>query len=349
MAKVFVGMSGGVDSSVSAALLKRQGHEVVGITLHLTSGCEENKCCGADAIADARLVCNLLDIPHYTLNRRDLFKEFVTDPFMADYLAGSTPNPCVICNDLLKFGALLEFALANGADYLAMGHYARIVDGQLMRANNRSKDQTYFLYRILNRCDKLLFPLGDYENKDQIRELAEEFGIHVARKQDSQEVCFVKDSYIELFDPNHEQLQFGHALNFEGEVIGSHDGVLRYTLGQRKGVRLHVQTEGKLFVAKKDLESNTLTMGTVDTFLKHDVVLADFIACADWDALDKENLTAVTRYQGAPIPVSDLRPQKDGTLYVGFEVRPEHYPAKGQSVVLYSGDRVVGGGIVTAD
>ena len=244
MARVFVAMSGGVDSSVTAALLLEQGHEVTGVTMQLWPSSEdEGGCCSVSAVRDARRVCDLLGIPHYTLNFRDAFERDVVAPFADEYAAGRTPNPCIACNDRLKFADLLAKVSAQGADYLATGHYARIVRDSsgapwLARGRDPGKDQSYFLYRLTRaQMEHTLFPLGELHKAD-VRAAAERLGLHVAEKPDSQEVCFAAggEHAAVVGARRPEAVVPGDIVDLDGCVVGRHEGIANYTVGQRKGL-----------------------------------------------------------------------------------------------------------------
>ncbi|TLM82786.1 MAG: tRNA 2-thiouridine(34) synthase MnmA, partial [Actinobacteria bacterium] len=244
VARVFVAMSGGVDSSVAAALLLEQGHDVTGVTMQLwPSSDDEGGCCSVSAVRDARRVCDLLGIPHYSLNYRDTFEREVVQPFADDYAAGRTPNPCIVRNDRVKFSDLLAKVMAQGAEYLATGHYARIVtreDGlrRLARGLDPAKDQSYFLYRLTDaQMAHTLFPVGEL-HKDDVRAIAGRFGLSVAEKPESQDICFAgADGYGAVvgarapgaFTP-------GDIVHVDGRVVGRHVGLGRYTIGQRKAL-----------------------------------------------------------------------------------------------------------------
>lgn len=333
MARVFVGMSGGVDSSVAAALLMEQGHDVVGITLDLIS---------TNATVDAAQVCEQLGIPHRVVSFREEFNTLVVKPFISAYESGYTPNPCVDCNQNIKFGLLLDYALREGADYLATGHYARIIDEGLHRARNLAKDQSYFLYRIIPRLEHIMFPLGDFETKEEIRDLALQYGLHVAEKKDSQEVCFVSTHYIDLLSPDLPQLQPGRVLTMDGIDVGEHTGVLRYTIGQRRGIHYTRQLPEKMLVSDRDISKNIVYVSPIDE-LKVDRIYLNNCVLAE-DSL--VNLTAVNRYHAEPISVSLSAMNPDGKCIVCYDenVAPV---ASGQSVVLYKDNRVVGGGYAT--
>jgi len=272
MTKVVVAMSGGVDSSVAAALLKEQGYEVIGMMLRLWSepGKEDsNRCCTPDSMAQARRVAAILDIPFYVIDAKNVFRETVVEYFLEGYARGETPNPCLICNRKIRWTFLLEHALALGAEYMATGHYVRIKrrnDGsaELFRAIDSTKDQSYVLH-VLGQ-DKLkhaLFPVGDYP-KPEIRSLAEKFGLPTASRKDSQDLCFLAgEDYRNFLQRNAaEILKAGEIVQQDGSVLGRHNGLANYTIGQRKG--LGVASPVPLYVIGKNSESNSLIVGTMD-------------------------------------------------------------------------------------
>src|SRR5690349_15365875 len=269
MPKVVVAMSGGVDSSVAAALLKEQGYDVIGMMLRLWSepGKEDsNRCCTPDSMAQARRVAARLDIPFYVIDAKDVFQKTVVQYFLDGYARGETPNPCLVCNRQIRWTFLLDHALALGADFMATGHYVRIrraeYGHQLLRAVDRSKDQAYVLH-VLNqqKLAKALFPIGDYP-KPEIRAIAEKFGLPTASRKDSQDLCFLAgEDYRNFLQRNAaEMLRPGEILTREGKTVGAHNGLANYTIGQRKG--LGVASLVPLYVLSKNPATNTLIVGT---------------------------------------------------------------------------------------
>jgi len=346
MARVFVAMSGGVDSSVAAALLLEQGHDVTGVTMQLwPSSDDETGCCSVSAVRDARRVCDLLGIAHYTLNYRDAFEREVVSPFADEYAAGRTPNPCIVCNDRLKFSDLLAKVAAQGAEFLATGHYARIrthVDGSrgLARGVDPEKDQSYFLYRLTaQQMAHTLFPLGEL-HKTEVRAFAERFGLPTARKAESQDTCFQTggDHLGVVGERRPKALSPGEFVDMAGEVVGTHEGVARYTVGQRKGLGIGGLSE-PLYVIAIDGRTNRVTVGPRSA-LRVASVQADRVV---WTGDSRQGVEACVRYRMQPQPATA---EFDGSrLTVTFD-SPLEGVAPGQSVVCYRGDEVVGGGVI---
>jgi len=356
---VVVAMSGGVDSSVAAALLQQQGYQVIGITLNLwprVSAVESDNtrrtvCCSLESVEDARQVADRLGFPHYTLNFRDLFDRTVVQNFLAEYLKGRTPNPCIRCNRFIKFDALLAKARALGADAIATGHYARITrtgSGRwsLLKARDGSKDQCYALYSLTQeQLSYTLFPLGELE-KRETRQMAEEMGLTTARKPESQELCFVPDDdysgFIRQKAP--EAMRNGTIVNRRGDVLGTHQGVAFYTIGQRKG--LGMSAGRPLYVVDLLPESNTLVVGEGDELLSLSLVAED----VNWVSMDPPGgsveVEAKIRYRSVPVPAR-ASVREDGTLAVEF-AEPQRAVTPGQAVVVYQGDAVVAGGTIRA-
>lgn len=339
--KVYVGMSGGVDSSVSAAVLKNSGFDAVGVTLRLCGGAEEGS-------RDAAAVCGRLGIEHRVIDLTQSFKEHVIGDFIFEYSAGRTPNPCVVCNRRIKFGEMLEIALSEGADKIATGHYAVIKKSSgryiLCRAADTSKDQTYVLYGLTQRqLAHTLFPLGIY-TKPQVRELAAEHGFINADRPDSQDICFVPDGDYAAFIENFIGRNFpsGDFVGTSGEKIGRHKGLIRYTVGQRKGLGLAL---GKpCFVIEKDADNNRVVIGDEpELFFKR--VLVDNLNFIPFDSLDKPlKVTGKLRYRHAEQPAT-IYPCGEGRLIAEFD-EPQRAPSPGQAAVFYDGEIVVGGGTI---
>jgi tRNA-uridine 2-sulfurtransferase len=353
--KVAVGVSGGVDSSVAAALLKEQGYEVVGIFMHfwyenVKGKVRDNVCCSLESQEDARKVCQKLEIPFYTMNMKVPFKKMIVENFLNNYEKGRTPNPCVRCNRYVKFGEFIKKAKALECDYVAMGHYARIRSKQLNKQTNKQvvkllkakdveKDQTYFLHGLTQtQLKHVLFPLGEYK-KDQVRKLARKFGLATASKKESQEVCFVPDGKLGEFLQRNIKMKPGKIKEFGTEkVLGEHNGLALYTLGQRKGIGL---SGGPWFVLKLDMKNNVLWV------TKHEKQL---------NSVEFE-IKKLNRISGEPkLPVSvkgqvryrskaanaTLR-KKGGKIVVQMK-KPQRAVTPGQFAVFYKGKECLGGG-----
>ena len=352
---VVVGLSGGVDSSVAAYLLKEQGYDVIGVTMQIwqeEDSCtvEENGgCCGLSAVEDARRVAQKLDIPYYVMNFRKEFQKQVIDYFTREYLEGRTPNPCIACNRYVKWESLLKRSLEIGADYIATGHYARVEqlpNGRYAIRNSvtAKKDQTYALYNLTQeQLARTLMPVGAY-TKDEIRKIAEEAGLLVAHKKDSQEICFVPDNDYAGFIKNStgKTIPKGNFVLADGKVIGEHQGIIHYTIGQRKGLNLSMGHP--VFVTKIRPDSNEVVIGeNEDLFVN--TLICDRVNFMAMEGLDGEvRLKAKIRYNhpGAECVIS---PAEDGKVRVTLD-QPQRAITPGQAVVFYQGEYVAGGGII---
>ena len=343
MTTVYCAMSGGVDSSTAAALLLEAGYDVVGVTLELHEA-SDAECCTADAARDAAGVCRVLDIEHVTLDARDVFVRDVIEPFADEYAAGRTPNPCVLCNDRVKFGVLLAWVRGQGADALATGHYARVttVDGQhwLARGLDADKDQSYFLYRLsAEQLPLIRFPVGEMHKAD-VRAYAERLGLPAARRPESQEVCFAPagDHTHVLAQRRPDALTPGEIVDESGAVLATHSGLGRYTIGQRRG--LGIAHDEPLYVVAIDAEHNRLVVGERTSLRVSRVGAADPV----WRLHGESRTTATVRYRMEPRSATAVL--SDDTLEVTFD-EPLEGVAPGQAVVCYRDELVVGGGTIT--
>ncbi|SHJ44741.1 tRNA (5-methylaminomethyl-2-thiouridylate)-methyltransferase [Hathewaya proteolytica DSM 3090] len=352
--KVIIGMSGGVDSSVAAYLLKEQGYEVIGIMMKLASDeltGEDNDggCCSLSAANDARRVADILDIPFYVMNFKESFKKNVVDSFIHEYLIGHTPNPCVQCNKLIKFNEFLKKAQTLGADYIATGHYAEVVEDvngryNLKCSNDEKKDQTYMLYNLTQeQLSHILMPCGKY-NKSEIRDIAEKIGLHVFRKKDSQEICFIPDNnhgkFIETYTG--KSAVPGNFVDENGNVVGKHKGICYYTIGQRKGLGLSL---GKpVFIADIDPLTNDITVGDEKLIFKNQLIAGDVNYISIEKLQQPMEVFGKVRYSAKMAPCT-IYPEGDNKVRVIFKDN-QRAITKGQSVVFYKEDFVVGGGII---
>ena len=356
--KVVVGMSGGVDSSVAAYLLKEQGYDVIGVTMQIWQDEEraveeENGgCCGLSAVDDARRVAAALDIPYYVMNFKKEFKENVIDYFIDEYLHGRTPNPCIACNRYVKWESLLKRSMDIGADYIATGHYARIdklPNGRysLRRSATLAKDQTYALYNLTQeQLARTLMPVGEY-TKDEVREIAEKINLRVANKPDSQDICFVPDGdYAGFIETTlNTELPTGNFVTVDGKVLGRHKGITHYTVGQRKGLGLALGYPA--FVIEIGPETNEVVIGTNEDSMSNYVRANKLNFMSIPDLTEPMRVFAKIRYNHKGAWCTIEKTGEDEILCT-FE-EPQRAITPGQAVVFYDGDYVLGGGTIIGD
>ncbi len=354
--KVMLGMSGGVDSSVAAALLLQQGYEVIGVTLQIWQDMDEEikksegGCCSLSAVDDARRVANKLGIPYYVLNFKDIFNKTVIEYFKEEYFKGRTPNPCIACNRHVKWQAMLDKAVSMGIDYIATGHYAKVIYDAatnrhlLIKSVTDKKDQTYALYNLTqDQLSRTLMPVGEYP-KDKIREIAKEIGLSVASKPDSQEICFINDNnYARFLSENSDkEIVPGEFVDTKGNVLGNHKGIVHYTVGQRKGLGI---TFGKpMFVVALDAKTNRVILGDDSEVFSSSLTASDLNFISIPKAIDGMRVDAKIRYSAQESPAT-IHVIDDNRIKVVFD-EPQRAITPGQAVVFYNGDIVVGGGTI---
>lgn len=352
--RVMVGMSGGVDSSVAAALLLEKGYDVVGITMQIwPDKGEERKaveggCCSLSAVDDARRVSEKLGIPYYVLNFKDIFENKVIDYFKSEYLKGRTPNPCIACNRYVKFEALLSKALSMGMDYIATGHYARIEYSDekgrylLKKSVTALKDQTYALYNLTQyQLSHTLFPVGDF-TKDTIRDIASKLGLTVANKPDSQEICFVEENDYGRFisENTAEEIKPGFFTDTSGNILGKHKGIVHYTVGQRKG--LGIAFGKPMYVVEIDAANNRVILGEENEVFGNSLVASNINLISIDSIKNGMKVKAKIRYSAREAD-AELYEYGSDKIKVNFDT-PQRAITPGQSVVFYDGDLVLGGG-----
>ena len=343
--KVLLGMSGGVDSSVSALLLKQNGYDVIGTTLELFAG---SSCCNINTYIDAKNVCKSIGIPHFTYDCKEQFKKDVIDDFINCYSACKTPNPCIECNKYMKFGFMYQKAKELGCEYIATGHYAKTEYSEkynrwvLKKSNAGKKDQSYVLWNIPKELIQyVIFPLANFSSKDQIRKIARENNLKVANKPDSEDICFVPDGdYKKFLETNSEiKPKIGNIVNLEGKILGKHKGLYNYTIGQRKG--LGISNTVPLFVIGFNQKRNELIVGEENKLYKKHVVINDINLLLFDEILDWTEVEVKTRYSSKAAKAKVK--QEENKIVIEFE-EPQKAITPGQSAVMYIDDIVVGGG-----
>ena len=353
--KALIAMSGGVDSSVAAYLTQQSGFDCIGVTMRLydnapDTDCDANTCCSLEDVEDARSVARRLGMPFYAFNFKSDFREKVIEKFVRCYECGLTPNPCIDCNRHLKFDHLLRRGMELGCDYVVTGHYAQIRRDEhtgrylLYKAVDSSKDQSYVLYPLTQeQLAHTRFPLGELSKADA-RAIAEQQGFVNARKHDSQDICFVPDGDYVAFMERYTGKDYpaGNFLDLNGNVVGKHQGAVRYTLGQRKGLGLAMGAP--VYVCAKDMAQNTVTVGPNESLFSNSLLANDWNWFPFAELTQPLHITAKARYNQPPQPAT-VYPGEDGTARVVFDA-PQRALTPGQAVVLYDGDMVVGGGTI---
>jgi len=334
---VAIGMSGGVDSSVAACLLKDKGYNVIGVTLELLDNEETKK-----SIEDAKAICKKIDIKHYVCDLKKEFKEEIVQDFITAYKQGKTPNPCVLCNRLFKFGLFYKKALELGADYISTGHYARVKNNRLMMSLADGKDQSYFLCQIKKEIlPKVLFPLNEFQSKEEIRTLARKYQLPVSEKKDSQEVCFIpNDDYKTFLKKSGQEEVEGKIILTDGTVLGNHKGLFNYTIGQRKG--LNISYKEPLYVIQLDTKNNNLIVGTNNELFNQELIATNMNYLVEKDEFFKTKLFAKIRSRGNLEEV-DTVTEEQNRLKIKFKNKLRAI-TPGQLIVFYNENKECLGG-----
>ena len=344
--KALIAMSGGVDSSVAAYVMMVAGYECVGCTMKLN----DNSCANEKNVADAKAVCDKLHIPHYVVDYTERFKEKVIDNFIGCYECGRTPNPCIECNKYLKFDALMDKAFELGCEYVVTGHYAVVSYNEktgkyeLKMASDTNKDQSYFLYKLTqNQLAHVKFPLADM-TKDEAREIAEKQGFITAKKKDSQDICFIPNGKYAEFIKNNSEKTYpeGDFIDINGNVLGRHKGIIRYTIGQRKG--LGIALNEPMYVKKIDVEANTVMLARDEELYSSNLLADNVTFTSIEEIMEPVEVLAKIRYRHTPAKAFVKQVSSD-IIKVEFS-EPQRAITSGQAVVLYSGNTVIGGGTI---
>jgi len=350
MKKILLGMSGGVDSSVSALLLKEQGFDVIGCTLELFAG---SSCCNINTYIDAKNVCKQLDIPHFTFNYKEEFRKYVINDFINAYANCKTPNPCIECNKFMKFGIMYEKAKEMGCEYIATGHYAKTEYSEkygrwiLKKSKAGKKDQSYVLWNIpKDLIEHVVFPLEGFESKDEIRKIAANHNLKVANKPDSEDICFISDGNYKKFLENNSDIKpkVGNIVNSEGKILGKHTGLYNYTIGQRKG--LGISNPVPLFVLGFNPLKNEVIVGEESELYKKEVKVTETNLLLVDEIKDWMDVTVKTRYSAKEAKAKII--QEGQNIKIIFD-EPQKAITPGQSAVFYIEDIVVGGGKITSN
>jgi tRNA-uridine 2-sulfurtransferase len=354
--KVMIGMSGGVDSSVAAAILLQEGFEVIGVTMQIWPDMDEERkkseggCCSLSAVDDARRVADKLGIPYYVMNFKGIFEEKVINYFKDEYINGCTPNPCIACNKHVKFEAMLQKAIGMGIDYIATGHYAKIEFDEILnrfllkKSVTDKKDQTYALYTMTQeQLSRTIMPIGEFAKED-VRDMAKDMALTVAAKPDSQEICFVEDNdYGRFICENTDYKSIpGDFIDLDGKVLGKHKGIIHYTIGQRKG--LGIAFGKPMFVVDIDADTNRVVLGDEKEVFSDSLIARDLNFISIDTLVEPMKVKSKIRYSAKEAD-STIYPLMDGRVEVVFDL-PQRAITPGQSVVFYDGDIVVGGGVI---